>query len=69
MAEYLVVAQVQCKCGTWITLRAIQGTYGGARKTEPCWNCNREVSLQGNQGYCEGEKAPTQIIARELRKK
>lgn len=68
MAEFLVVAQVQCACGYYMTLRAIQGTYGGTH-TVPCWNCNREVTLRGNQGYCEGKKAPTIIISRELRKK
>ncbi len=68
MAEYLVVAQIQCKCGTHITVRAVQSTYGG-KKSEPCWNCNREVVLNGKQGYCDGAKAPTIIVSSELRKK
>jgi len=68
MAEYNVVAQIECQCGTYITVRAIQGTYGGTHKV-PCWNCNREIKLSGNQGYSDGKKAPTTIIAREVRKK
>jgi len=68
MTDYLVVSQIQCKCSVWITVRAIQGTYGGTHSV-PCWNCNREVTLKGNQGYCEGDKVPTQLISREVRKK
>lgn len=68
MAEHLIVAEIQCQCGVHVTVRAIQGTYGGTH-TVACWHCKSKIELKGTQGYCEGKKANTQIISKEVRKK
>jgi hypothetical protein len=68
MAQYLVVAEVVCTCSNVVTLRAVQGTYGGVH-SEECWKCNAKLELKGNRAYANNFEITCRIISREIRKK